>query len=126
MHVQKGVWVTLFLPQLSQEGSKFKVATGTLSLVSACLLQADWPVNEQQKTPVCPCSRGQQIRPSLLDIAPAKADRTAEGASTPTMHFRCVPHGISKLRVHLKDYPSRVIPKHFYQHTVEIVAYFWP
>lgn len=83
------MWVTLFLLQLSQECSKFKVATGTLLLVSACLLQAVWPANElsQRTTPVCPCSRRLWTRSSLLDIAPAKEDWIAGGASVPTMHL---------------------------------------
>lgn len=82
VHVQKTGWFTLFLAWWSHGCSRFEDTTGTVSLVSACLLQAVWPANElgQRTTPVCPCSRGQWTRSSLLDIAPAKADRTAGGA----------------------------------------------
>lgn len=108
MHVQKTVWVTLFLPQLSQECSKFKVATGTLLLASACLLQAVWPADElrQRTTPVCPCSRGQWTRSSLLDVAPAKAGRIAGDASMPTMHLSVCYRGFQSCGGNLKDYPA--------------------
>lgn len=88
-HVQKTVVVPLFFAQQSQACLKFKVATGTLGVVSAHLLHALCPANglRQRAAPVCPCIRAERTRSSPLDIAPAKADRMAQGAHTPTMRL---------------------------------------